>query len=291
MTNLSGYFDDPDYQPSGSATWNTSIDGSHWYQTNSGNLKLEVSANDPGGVCSIAATLSGPATVTTVLGNQSQGSIELGGAIGAEFESGTAPCGTGSSDGATWTLPSGMTSGTYAASLQASNPGDYEVQGFSGAGSPTVATASNVNIDDTAPQVSWNNPASGWTSQTSETLDVAVGPSGLASLNCTDNSNAITPVLSSGSTTGSGTTAWTIPTAATGANAVSCTATNGDANGGLTSSANATFDADAVVPTIAFQDSGYASGSWTNTSQTVKVVPAVGPSGLKSALVLARRKH
>ncbi len=66
VTNLSGYFDDPDYQPSGSATWNTSIDGSHWYQTNSGNLKLEVSANDPGGVCSIAATLSGPATVTTV---------------------------------------------------------------------------------------------------------------------------------------------------------------------------------------------------------------------------------
>ncbi len=182
-----------------------------------------------------------------------------------------------------------MTSGTYAASLQASNPGDYEVQGFSGAGSPTVATASNVNIDDTAPQVSWNNPASGWTSQTSETLDVAVGPSGLASLNCTDNGNAITPVLSSGSTTGSGTTAWTIPTAATGANAVSCTATNGDANGGLASSANATFDVDAVVPTIAFQDSGYTSGSWTNTSQTVKVVPTVGPSGLAVALLHARR--
>ena len=50
-----------------------------------------------------------------------------------------------------------------------------------------VAGAGNVNIDDTTPQVSWNNPASGWTSQTSETLDVTVGPSGLSSLNCTDN--------------------------------------------------------------------------------------------------------
>ncbi len=178
VTNLSGDFDDPDNQPSGSATWNMSVDGSNWYQTNSGNLKLEVSASDPAGVCSIGATLSGPATVSAALGNQSQGAIDVGGAIGAEFDSGTAPCGTGSTDGATWTLPTGITSGTYAASLQASNPGDYQAQGFSAAGSPTVATASNVNIDDTTPQVSWNNPASGWTSQTSETLDVTVGPSG-----------------------------------------------------------------------------------------------------------------
>src|SRR6202012_692577 len=121
----------------------------------------------------------------------------------AEFDSGTAPCGTGSSDGATWTLPAGMTAGTYAASLQASNPGNYQSQGVSATGSPTVATTSDVNIDDTTPQVAWNTPASGWTSQTSETLDVTVGRSGLVSLNCTDNGSTVNPVLSSGSPTGS----------------------------------------------------------------------------------------
>ena len=60
VTNLSGTFDDSDNQPSGSATWNMSVDGSAWYQTNTGELKLETSASDPGGVCSMAATLTGP---------------------------------------------------------------------------------------------------------------------------------------------------------------------------------------------------------------------------------------
>ncbi len=175
-----------------------------------------------------------------------------------------------------------MISGTYSTSLQASNPANYESQSFSASGSPTVGTAPSVNIDDTTPQVSWASPPSGWTSQISETLDVTVGPSGLASLSCTDNGNAITPTLSSGSTTGAGTTAWTIPTSVTGTNAVSCTATNGDVNGGLAVSANATFDVDAVVPTITFQDSGYTPGTWTNTVQVVAVVPTVGPSGLES---------
>ncbi len=54
VTNLSGTFDDSSNKPSGSASWNTSIDGAKWYQTNTGNLKLDVSASDPAGVCSMA---------------------------------------------------------------------------------------------------------------------------------------------------------------------------------------------------------------------------------------------
>jgi hypothetical protein len=282
VTNLSALFDDSYNQPAGSLSWTQTIDGSKWYQTNTGNLNLEASASDPAGVCSMGATLSGPSTISSALGNENPALITMGSPINEEFEYGTNPCWTGSVDTASWTLPPGMTAGAYSPSLQASNPGNYQSQGFAGSGSPTVAGAGSVNIDDTTPQVSWNNPESGWTSQTSEMLDVTVGPSGLSSLGCTDNGNAITPVLSSGSTNGAGTTAWTIPTSVTGANAVGCTAFNGDANGSLSASASSTFDVDAVVPTIAFQDAGYTSGAWTNRSQTVIVVPTVGPSGLRS---------
>ncbi len=282
VTNLSAQFDDSYNQPGGSLWWTQPIDGSKWYQTNTGNLNLAASASDPAGVCSMGATLSGPSTVSNALGNENPGVITVGGPIGEEFQYGTDPCWTGSVDTASWTLPAGMTAGTYSPSLQASNPGNYEGQGFTGSGSPTVAGAGSVNIDDTTPQVSWNNPASGWTSQTSETLDITVGPSGLSSLDCTDNGGAITPVLSSGSTSAAGITAWTIPTSTTGADAISCTATNGDANGGLSAGIGGTFDFDAVVPTIAFQDAGYTSGTWTNRSQTVTIVPTVGPSGLRS---------
>ena len=62
-------------------------------------------------------------------------------------------------------------------------------------------------------------------------------------------------------------------------------ATNGDVNGGLAATGNTTFDVDAVVPTIAFEDPGYTAGNWTNTPQTVQVVPDRGPSGLGPAVV------
>jgi hypothetical protein len=283
VTNLSGSFSDPNSAPSGSSSWNTSIDGSNWYQSNTGNLKLNVSASDPAGVCSMNADLNGPSNVSSGgLGNQNPGVAYPGSPFGGEFAFGLNPCWVGLVASATWTLPPGIAAGTYATSVQASNPGDYEAQGFSASGSPTVATAAAINVDDVTPELSWNNPASGWTSETSETLDVTVGPSGLASLNCSDNGGAVTPVLSSGSRNGSGTTAWTIPTGVTGANTINCVATNGDANGGLTGSVTATFDVDAVVPTVAFHDPGYVPGSWTNTSQMVDVVPTVGPSGLRS---------
>ena len=95
VTNLSGTFDDSSNQPSGSASWNTSVDAAKWYQTNTGNLKLDASASDPAGVCSMAATLSGPATVSATLGNQNPSVLNPGNPIGVEFQSGTDPCWTG----------------------------------------------------------------------------------------------------------------------------------------------------------------------------------------------------
>ncbi len=283
VTNLSGQLDDTRNQPTGTAAWNLAIDSNAWYQTNNGTLSVNYSASDPAGVCSLDVTLSGAASVDSGgLGLVNPPVTNPGGVIGEEFLNGTSPCWVGTTNSGTWRLPAGLRTGTYAPAVVASNPGNFQAQGFSGVGSPTVATAASLNVDDATPQVSWNNPATGWTSQTSETLDATVGPSGLASLRCTDNGNAVTPALTAGSTSGAGSTAWAVPTSATGANAVSCTATNGDANGGLTGGVSTTFDVDAVVPTISFQDAGYTSGAWTNTSQVVKVVPTVGPSGLLS---------
>ena len=44
VTNLSGHFDDSYGQPAGSASWSAAINGSDWYQTNSGSLGLSYSA-------------------------------------------------------------------------------------------------------------------------------------------------------------------------------------------------------------------------------------------------------
>ncbi len=283
VTNLSGHFDDSLSRPSGTASWNTAVSGSSWYQTDDGGLALNVSADDPAGVCSMSASVSGPSSAASgPLGNGNPAVTDVGGVIGQEFQFGTDPCWAGSTDRATWTLPAGLASGTYAPSLEASNPGNYESQGFSPTGAPVVATASDVNIDDAAPQLTWSNAPSGWTSQTAETLDVVVGPSGLSALSCADNGTPVTPILTSGAVTGAGLTVWTVPTAVNGSDAVSCTATNGDANGSLAGNVTTTFHVDATVPSFTFQDPGYHAGSWTNASQVVTVVPVVGLSGLAS---------
>ena len=70
-------------------------------------------------------------TSARTLGNQNPGVTNVGGEIGEEFEYGTDPCWAGQTDSGSWTLPAGLTSGSYTASLQASNPGNYEAQGFS----------------------------------------------------------------------------------------------------------------------------------------------------------------
>jgi hypothetical protein len=216
-----------------------------------------------------------------IVGNQDVGVVNAGGVIGEEFETGTNPCWTGLTDSGTWIIPRNITSGTYAVDVFAANPGNFESQGFNPAGTPMVmAYYDAINIDDTTPSVSWDDPPSGWTSQTTERLDVGVGPSGVASVGCTDNGTSVPATLVSGSASGAGTSTWSVPTSANGANDVSCTASNGDANGALSGSVSQTFDVDTTVPTVSFADPGYTQGSWTNQAQTVEVIAAGGPSGI-----------
>ncbi len=288
VTNLSGHFDDSVSQPSGTAGWSPQITTGRWYQTNTGQVKLQVSANDPAGVCSMNAELTGPTSVGSgPLGNQNPSVTDVGGIIGNEFTYGLDPCWTGTADNATWTLPAGLNAGTYSVDVQASNPGNYEAQGFTYTGAPTVATAGVIQIDDALPQLAWQSPPTGWTAQTVERLDVTVGPSGLSSLTCTVNGKLVAAALQSGNVGSAGTTTWAIPTLAIGVDVTSCTATNGDTNPGLTSSTARTFSVDSMAPTVAFSDPGYTPGSWTNTEQTVRVISSVGPSGLaKTACTL-----
>jgi len=282
VANLSGSFLDPDNQPSGSAAWGAVVNSGSWYQSNGGGLSLNLSASDPAGVCALYAGLSGASNVTSgLVGDQNPGVTNVGGEIGQEFEFGTNPCWTGLTDTGTWTLPGGLGNGTYNVNVYAANPGNYESQGFSAANSPAVANYGNaINIDDSIPGVSWADAPAGWTSQTSEQLDVTVGPSGLSSIACTDNGSSVSATLVSGSTSGAGTTVWSVPTGVTGSNAVSCTAGNGDANGALTGSQSETFDVDATIPRVSFSASSYVEGNWANQPQTVDVSAVGGPSGI-----------
>jgi hypothetical protein len=203
-----------------------------------------------------------------------------GSPVGNEFDSIT-PCG-GSSAGATVTMPAGIASGAYSLAILASDPGTWA--GGSGlSNAPTIASYSNaIDVDDTTPSLGWASNSSAWTASTTENLDVTVGPSGLTSVTCTDDGGSVAPQLISGSTSGSGTTVWSVPmTDTAGANSVSCRAANGDANGALSAnSPPATFNVDTTVPTVSFADSGYSAGTWTNASQTVTVSATAGPSGL-----------
>jgi hypothetical protein len=279
-TNLSGHFDDSWNTPAGSITW-TGVTG-NWVQTDNGGVKLDGSAWDPAGVCDLYMSVGGPENISSgLLGNQNPAVTNVGGAIGTEFTFGTHPCWLGVTDTGEWTLPGGLPSGTYGASLEAANPGNYQSQGFNAGGSPDVANTGSINVDDTTPNLWWGNPPSGWTAGTSELLDVSVGPSGLASLTCTDNGANIAPALASGSTSGAGTTIWSVPTAITGANNISCTANNGDANGALVGSGGGTFDVDSTVPNVTFADGGYTEGQWASRAQTIQVAVTGGPSGIR----------
>jgi hypothetical protein len=282
VTNLSGSFLDPGNQPSGSAAWGAVVNSGSWYQSNGGGLSLNLSASDPAGVCALYAGLSGASNVTSgLVGDQNPAVTNVGGEIGQEFESGTNPCWTGLTDTGTWTLPGGLANGTYNVNVYAANPGNYESQGFSAANSPGVANYGNaINLDDSTPDVSWPDAPAGWTSQTSEQLDVTVGPSGLSSIACTDNGGNVSATLVSGSTSGAGTTVWSVPTDVTGSNAVSCAASNGDVNGALTASASQSFDVDTTVPVVSFSDSGYVEGDWTDSAQTLTINGTGGPSGV-----------
>jgi hypothetical protein len=277
VTNLSGNFNDSYNQPSGGISWD-GLSGS-WVQTNSGNVSLSASATDPDGVCSMQANLSGPENLSTTLGNQNPGVTNVGGAIGTEFAYGTNPCWVGQTDSGSWTLPAGLLSGSYAASLQASNPGNYEAQGFSAGGAPTVSSTGSVSIDDQTPSVQLLSPtgSGGWTSNRTATIDVSTGPSGLSSLACTDNGSGDGATLQSSN---DDSYVYTVPISS-GTNDLSCSAANGDANGALIgSSGTQLYQQDSVVPSVTFTDTGYDTGTWTADAQTITVTATGGPSGI-----------
>jgi 5-hydroxyisourate hydrolase-like protein (transthyretin family) len=280
VTNLSADINDPNNQPTGGGSWTTSITGGTWYQSDTNAPALNVSASDPAGVCAVGVQWNGPGDYYSQVTDDNPGMENVGGAIGNEFDN-IQPCGTGSASG-TASMPAGIASGTYSLAILASNPGNWE--GGAGLGNaPTVASYGNaINIDDTTPSASWADPRSGWTSNAAEPLDVTVGPSGVSSVSCTDNGSNVAPTLISGSTGGGGTTVWSVPTPTNGTNAVSCSLTNGDANGGLTGTTAATFRVDTTVPIVSFADSGYTPSTWTNASQTVTVTATGGPSGIES---------
>jgi hypothetical protein len=279
VTNLSGDFSDTYNQPSGGVSWN-GLSGS-WVQTNTGNVSLSASANDPAGVCSMQLNLTGPESLSATVGNTNPGVTNPGGIIGNEFEYGTNPCWVGDTDTGSWTLPAGLPSGTFSANLQASNPGNYEAQGFSPSGSPTVAETGSVQIDDQTPSVQLMSPTgtSGWTQGDTATIHVSTGPSGLSALSCTDDGSGIGATLQS---TNGDNYVYTVSLNA-GTNQISCSGANGDGNEALVGNSGVrTYQQDASVPGISFSDGGYTAGTWTALQQTVQVTATGGPSGISN---------
>jgi hypothetical protein len=276
VTNLSANVDDPNPAPSVTgASWTGNNGGANWYQTDSNSPSINASASDPAGVCAIGAWLTGPGSYYVQLTDSSPGMESPGSPIGTEFDSIT-PCPGvgGGSVGGSATLGANLASGIYNLSLVASNPGNWQANTGLG-NAPTIATYNNtINIDDTIPTVNWVNTSGAWTSSTSERFTVSTGPSGVSHVNCTDDGIAVGATLVGSNT-------YSVPTATQGANNMSCTASDGDSNGALTSgAANQTFDVDTATPTLTFTDTGYTAGAWTNSGQTVSVDVQGGPSGI-----------
>ncbi|MGH2861500.1 MAG: hypothetical protein ACRDLT_08330, partial [Solirubrobacteraceae bacterium] len=284
VTNLSGLLFDSQDQPSGVASW--SGDSGTWVQTNSGSVSLNGSATDPAGVCAMNASITGPesATITSgALGNQNPGIVNVGNWIGTEFGNGLNPCWVGQTDSGSWTLPGGLTSGTWRGAIEAANPGNYQGQGYSANGSPVVANASSsINVDDQTPVVDpqGSTGSSSWTSATAATVLVSTGPSGVSTMNCTDNGASVHATLTG---SGGGTSyTYSLPLAG-GSNSIQCSAANGDSNGALVGHSSVQiYQQDSVVPSISFSDGGYTTGTWAGVQQTIKVQATGGPSGVSS---------
>jgi hypothetical protein len=283
VNNLSAQVDDPSDQPSETIRyWGNIPAGGTWFQTDSDGPQLDFNALDASGVCYLNVEATGASNFNSGNLVSGPGTTDPGSPIGTEFSNATTtPC--NDAENYAWSLPGGIASGTYYFQIQASNAGDYQADGFSGSGSPIIGDiGSPIDVDDVTPSMSWPDVSSGWTSSQATTLDVTAGPSGLSSLTCTDDSQAVTPTLISGSSNSSGTTIWRVPTTVNGQDNVSCAVTNGDANGALRATSATTVEVDDAIPTVSFSDSGYSSGTWTNQAQTVGVNASTGPSGLQS---------
>ena len=183
------------------------------------------------------------------------------------------PCHASSSTDPTATFtPASLTtnlasvpSGTYYLNAVVANAPEYQngtYDWYAGGESSSSTTApqtagDTVQLDNTTPSLQVVPSADG----TSGTLNVTVGPSGLASASCTQAGSPIQLTAAAGNpSAGAGTYIYNLPGDTSG---LVCSATNGDANAALTGST--------TTPTISFADPGYTRGTWANSAQTVTV--------------------
>jgi hypothetical protein len=149
------------------------------------------------------------------------------------------------------------------------------------------ATATkNLKLDTTTPAVTWASTSNAWTTAASQTLQVDVGPSGLASVACDDNSSAVSVTAgSSNPSSGAGTYYFTVATAAQGPNVMSCAAVNGDTGSALTGNSPAqTFNVDNSSPLLTITTSGSQTQWYTSLGSIpqLSVATTIGASGIQS---------
>jgi hypothetical protein len=230
------------------------------------------SGNAPGALPTESGTVSGPANwdaATDSFGAQNPCAGSPSGTL-ANFEN--------------------VPNGTYYLNVAAQNPAQYGAgQGsnsnFTWAYGNSATSGEQINLDNTTPTVAWGSTSTTWTSATSQTLNVTVGPSGLGGLTCSDNGSTVSPTPVGGNpASGAGTYGFTVATATQGSNAMTCTATNGDATPLNASSPAQTFRVQTVAPSIAIASTA-SSSTWYSTTlniPTVNVSATVGASGLST---------
>ncbi len=263
-----------------------SVNGGSWYQTDTAGPALNVSANDPAGVCAIGVQWNGPDAYYTQATDDNPGMENPGSPVGSEFDSIT-PCG-GSSAGGTVTMPAGIASGTYSLAILASNPGNLagRQRAQQCPDDRHLQQRDRRRRHDSEPRMG----------QQLERLDRKhdrrprrhgravrrdLGRVHRRWRLCDSEAHLGIDERQRHHRLG-------VPmTDTAGANSVSCNAANGDVNGALSAnSPTATFNVDTTVPTVSFADPGYTSGDWTNASQTVTVSATGGPSGVNGVSCL-----
>lgn len=286
---------DPNAQPTITTTgslWSDLGSSSTWYSgatLNSDAASSTYSANDPGSVCLLHASFvdasgNNPSTSPTKTGNIN-GTANLDST--GDYES-AQPCNTSTSGtiGGFDAVPSG----SYYLNVSAQNPAEY-AQGqsansdFAWLYGSSATSGDQVNVDNTVPTATWASTSSSWTTHTSETLQITVGPSGLGSVTCTNNGTPDTATPQSGNpSSGAGTYDYKVATSTQGTNAPSCSVANGDTDPLTAQTAAQTYQVDSAAPTVSF--TGTASQTnWYSASSAVPTLgtaATVGQSGLAS---------
>lgn len=298
LTSAVATVDDPYNNPSLSGLSVSGLPGgtfnnSGWlsYDYDSGTVSASASASDPGGVCNLQVTISGPSgTVASggnAMGTQPSGYDAGTGSFTAPSGGTPGGCPTSQSAGTNGINLNGLAAGTYTVTAQAQNPGN--VVGDNGPSS----TSSSFNVDNTVPSVSVsdNNAGGGtWTSTGTQSyaVNASAGPAGVYQINCSGNGLG-TPDSNGNATSGSTTISGgggNVTVRGNGTDSISCSA---ETNSGVPTAANVTpatgqtIKIDTVAPSIAVAPTNTGLlNSWTNQSQAVTIDAQSGVSGISS---------